>query len=102
VKWLPSAPGGMSGLANAYLTRGGPEYRAQPSGVTSTGAQTRIQVLSTWGSPSVCFRCSARFAVVLYSYFSVPWPPPVRKGRSCVGWYSPVGRDLVCGRRGGA
>ena len=25
-------------------------------------------------------------AVVLHSYFPAPWPPPVRKGRSCVAW----------------
>jgi hypothetical protein len=41
------------------------------------------------------------FAVVLHFYFLALWPPPVRKGRSCVGLCSLVERDLVCGRRGG-
>src|SRR4029450_12021381 len=60
-----------------------------------------LQALSIWGSTSVSFRCSTRLR---WSCIPISWLRGRRlseRGRSCVGWCSPVGRDLVWGRLGG-
>jgi hypothetical protein len=60
-----------------------------------------VQALSIWCSPSVCFRCSARLRWSCTPTYRLDGRRLSGRGRSCVGWCLPVGRDLVCGRRGG-